>query len=309
MTTTTAPTAAPTAPVVVDAHPPGSPEWMRYMTASKVAAVVGLSPWESRFSLWHKMAGTITADADTQKTRRGHYLEAAVRTWFADQRPDLHVVDNTAMYVHHDTPWAAATPDGFATRHSDPADVAVVECKTSGTSDEWGPVGSTDIPPCYAAQVQWQMACTATDTAHVAVLLPRLEFRAYQIPRDDGDIKLLLDATADFMATLPGQPAACAPSVDEHAATYTALRRLHPGIDPTTDATVPDTLTDRWRATKLAADIAAADHALARAEVLDAMGPARIAHSTTNPERAVFRRQPNGRNGISLIHLTPKETT
>jgi hypothetical protein len=30
---------------------PGSPEWMTRMTASKVAAVLGLSPWESRFSL------------------------------------------------------------------------------------------------------------------------------------------------------------------------------------------------------------------------------------------------------------------
>jgi hypothetical protein len=28
---------------------PGSAEWLREMTASKVAAVLGLSPWESPF--------------------------------------------------------------------------------------------------------------------------------------------------------------------------------------------------------------------------------------------------------------------
>ncbi|MGL5910619.1 MAG: lambda-exonuclease family protein [Phycicoccus sp.] len=278
------------------------------MTASKVAAVVGLSPWESRFSLWHKMAGNISGQEETQQTRRGHYLEPAVRTWLADQHSDRDVVENTAMYVHPDVPWAAATPDGFATSRNRPDQVAVVECKTSASSDEWGPEGSSDIPPYYAAQVQWQMACIATDHALVAVLLPRHEFRDYTIVRDEVAIKLLLDAAETFMRTLPGQLDECPPSVDEHSATYTALRKLHAGIDHTIDATVPDDVTNRWRTTKLTADIAIADHALARAEVLDAMGPARLAHSTENPERVVFRRQPNGRNGISLIHLTPKET-
>ena len=39
---------------------PGSPDWQTRMTASKVAAVLGLSPWESRFSLWHRMSGLIS---------------------------------------------------------------------------------------------------------------------------------------------------------------------------------------------------------------------------------------------------------
>jgi len=36
---------------------PGSAGWYQFMTASKVAAAMGLSPYESPFSLWHRMAG------------------------------------------------------------------------------------------------------------------------------------------------------------------------------------------------------------------------------------------------------------
>ncbi|MDQ3578214.1 MAG: YqaJ viral recombinase family protein, partial [Actinomycetota bacterium] len=41
---------------------PGSPEWhaarAQGLGGSEIAAVLGLSPWESRFSLWHRKTGT-----------------------------------------------------------------------------------------------------------------------------------------------------------------------------------------------------------------------------------------------------------
>ena len=46
--------------------PPGSDEWRKYMTASKIAAVMGHSPYESRFSLWHRSSSwllSVTAGA------------------------------------------------------------------------------------------------------------------------------------------------------------------------------------------------------------------------------------------------------
>jgi hypothetical protein len=85
---------------------PGSPDWMGYMTASKIAAVVGLSTYESPFSLWHRMAGNIANSADTDITRRGHYLEPAIRAWFADQHPELDVA-TTGTWVHNERAWQA----------------------------------------------------------------------------------------------------------------------------------------------------------------------------------------------------------
>jgi hypothetical protein len=64
---------------------PGSPEWCAEMTASKVAAVLGLSPWDSPYSLWYQMAGQVDRGIETVNQTRGHYLEPAVAAWVADR--------------------------------------------------------------------------------------------------------------------------------------------------------------------------------------------------------------------------------
>ena len=89
---------------------PGTPEWMRLMTASKVAAVLGLSPWESRYSLWHRMAGLIDPQPENDEKIRGHYLEPAVAQWFADQHPET-IQQPGGTWAHPDRPWQATTPD------------------------------------------------------------------------------------------------------------------------------------------------------------------------------------------------------
>ena len=68
---------------------PGTPEWVRLVTASKVAAIVGASPWESPRSLWHKMRGDLTDNTPpTDAMQRGHLLEPAVITWWQHRHPD-----------------------------------------------------------------------------------------------------------------------------------------------------------------------------------------------------------------------------
>ena len=41
---------------------PGSAEWSRRMTASKVAGVLGLSKWASPYSTWLRMKGLLPSD-------------------------------------------------------------------------------------------------------------------------------------------------------------------------------------------------------------------------------------------------------
>ena len=66
---------------------PGSREWHRLITASKVPAILGLSPWQSPYSLWMQMSGRIDATPETTTTRRGHYLEAGVLARRRGRRP------------------------------------------------------------------------------------------------------------------------------------------------------------------------------------------------------------------------------
>lgn len=207
---------------------PGSQEWMRLMTASKVAAVLGLSPWESRFSLYYRLAGQLPNKEATTQTQRGHYLEDAVVRWFADQRTDLRIT-KTGTWVNKARPWQSATPDGLAFKGR--RAVGVVEAKTSAEHHGWGPDGSDEVPPYYRAQVIWQMDTLGLRVGHVAVLLPRLVFRAYTIHYDDSEVSWVRDQVEQFLATLPGGPNECPPDIDEHDQTYLAVRALNPDID------------------------------------------------------------------------------
>lgn len=115
---------APTGVLLGPRMEPGSPDWLATMSASKIAAVVGLSTYESRFSLWHRMSGLIDPEPDDDEKRRGHYLEPAIARWFADQHPEW-VIEPTGTWGHQDRPWQTASPDRLVHRNvDDPAPTA-----------------------------------------------------------------------------------------------------------------------------------------------------------------------------------------
>jgi putative phage-type endonuclease len=247
---------------------PGSPEWLRLMTASKVAAVLGLSPWESRFSLWHRLAGQLEGKPETASTLRGHYLEAGVAAFLADQYPMLRF-GRTGTWVNKARPWQSATPDRIA-RDGRRA-VAVAEVKTAADWEEWGRDGSDDIPPYYRAQVVWQMDCLGLPLGYVAVLLPRLQLRAYTLRYDAGEAEWIRGEVLAFLDTLPGGPAERRPDIDEHAETYTAVRKLHPQILDE-DREVPLDMARAYCAAVTGLRAAEDEHALRRAQVADHIG-------------------------------------
>src|SRR5215213_7291573 len=93
-------------PIVLE---PGSSEWLRELTASKVAAVLGLSPWDSPFSLWYAMATGVDLQRPTAAMERGHYLEPAICAWLAD-RFELATRPG-GCWRNHERPWQVASPD------------------------------------------------------------------------------------------------------------------------------------------------------------------------------------------------------
>lgn len=212
--------------------PPGTPEWFKTMSASKVAAVLGLSPWASPFSTWHAMAGTIVPQPPTTEMKRGHYLEPAICAWFADQHPEYVVLDS-GTWTHPEHGWATATPDRTLAAVSYPAEddwqdhAALLEVKTSSDTEDWGPDGTDEIPVYYRAQALWQMDVTGLDTCHVAVLLPFLEFRQYVIRYDAGEAAEIRAICRRFLDSIE---AGQMPDIDASTHTYETVRKLHPEI-------------------------------------------------------------------------------
>lgn len=247
---------------------PDNPDWHKLrregVTASEIAAVLGISPWDSPFSLyWQKLNGWTTPDNDAMAT--GRRVEPVVADWWTDTQDPLQnlAVVRAGLYAHPDRPWQLATPDRLICRACPACDgigleswdlgrcehcqgtmratrpAAVLECKWTGSWDGWGDEGTDDIPVYYRAQVLWQVDVLGVDEWCLAVLGPG-GFRAYAGRRDERDLAVMREAGRRFIDRLAaGDP----PDVDEHSATLATVKRLHPDlvdeqaeISPTTAA-------------------------------------------------------------------------
>lgn len=280
---------------------PGSPEWLREMTASKVAAVLGLSPWQSRFSLWYEMAGQVPHGDGTAQMARGHYLEDGIARYVADQYG--FNVGPGLCWRNRERPWQVASPDRLAYPVYDGAHLhpdratAVVEVKTAADWEHWGPDGSDEIPVYYRAQAVWQMDCLGVDTAYVGVLLPRLELRSYVLHPVEGEAEFIREEARAFLDSLAaGDP----PDVDKHSETYSTLRALHPDIvggevplDPELAYAYAHAVVDLRRAED--------EHTLQRSRVAAAMGDAKTA---VVDGVTVATRTPAPKTGVPYVAAT-----
>jgi putative phage-type endonuclease len=251
---------------------PGSPEWLAVRASglggSEIAAVLGLSPWQSRFSLWHRKKGLLSPEPDNEGMSRGRRLEPVIAEWFADQHPEYQV-RRTGTWANRARPWQLATPDRLLTTLSKRA---ALEIKTAADAAEWGEPGSDEIPVYYRAQVIWQLDTLGLHLAHVAVLTG-LDFREYVVEWNRDEAELLRAAGREFLDAVERDER---PDIDEHGATYRAVRELHPDIDDV-EIEIEPALAERYR--RAVADHKAAEQAKqqATAELLDALGDGRRA--------------------------------
>ncbi len=234
---------------------PDNPAWhdarRQGVTASEIAAILGLSPWQSAFSLyWAKTQGWQTEDNELLAT--GRHLEPAIADWFQLEHLDHWELRPAALYAHPDRPWQIATPDRLLySSHwvPDPAEgdwdglQALLECKWVAHSwDGWGEPGTGDVPIYYRAQALWQADVCGVDTVHIAALGPG-GFRHYEVRRDEKDLRVMRAAGAAFHERLL---AGDIPDVDGSMATLDTLKRLHPAVGDG-DVEVPAALAETYR--------------------------------------------------------------
>jgi putative phage-type endonuclease len=263
---------------------PDNPRWHELrragITASEIAVVMGISPWESPFSLyWKKTNAWDGQDSELMST--GRHLEDAIADWWMAERDPLqNLVGRPAgLYAHPERRWQLATPDrlihlvcaccegrplgngcipGYGceccrnTGIDGPAH-ALLECKWVAHSwDGWGDPDTDQVPVYYRAQALWQLDVLGVDEVHFAALGPG-GFRSYRVRRDDNDLALMRKAGEDFHRRLvDGDP----PDLDSHSATLGALKRLYPGVGDG-DVEVSVELAEEYR--KARADKAAAE--------------------------------------------------
>jgi putative phage-type endonuclease len=267
--------------------PSDSPQWRaaraQRIGGSRIAAILGLSPWASPHSTWCEMAGLIEPAPATKQQDRGHYLEPAIAAWFADQHPDFEVFE-TGTWVHKERTHHLANPDRLIRTHPLPEYMpvgwydlevsALLEIKTDADGSGWGAPGTDEIPLYYRTQVQWYLDVLGLPRAYIAVLTDRLAFAEYIVDYDPADAAVLRQAADAFLDSLLWGDM---PDLDSHPATYEAVKKLHPDITPRLDYDVPDDLATEFLAAT--ADAGAADKrvAQARTRLAQAMGTAQRA--------------------------------
>ncbi len=208
-----------------------APEWhdarRGRIGGSSVAAVCGLSKWQSPFSLWCEMNDMVQPDPQNDEQARGHFLEPGIADWFAWKHPELEV-RHGGTYVHRDRDYQLCNPDRLL--YQGGRLVGGLECKTDVRAQQsgWGRAGTDEIPIYYRVQVIWYMDVFGFDRWHVALLDGNLSFREYVVPYDAALAAELRDAAEDFLASLYWGEA---PELDDHEATYATIRKLHPEIE------------------------------------------------------------------------------
>lgn len=191
------------------------------INGSEIAAVMGISPYDSPFSLWHRKAGLISDIDTTDVMYWGTQLEPVIRAEWNRRHPDAPVIE-TGQWAHQNRNWQGGSPDGLGKQR-------LWEAKTSRFSDGWGDEGTDAIPVQYRAQVQWYMDVFGFEECDVSVLIAGSEYREYIVRYDAAEAALMRDAGRKFLDTLETGDA---PALDGHDATYEAVKELHPEIDP-----------------------------------------------------------------------------
>ena len=263
------------APTILGSFEPGTPEWHAARSngigGSEIAAVLGLSPYESRFSLWHRKKGLIGPVEESEEMYWGKEHEPAICRRFAREHPEWFV-RGAFTYAAAGRPWQIANPD----RNLWPTDshiddripAAVLEAKTARDDTGWGKEGTDDIPVWYRSQCQWYMDVTGARRCYVAVLIAGSEYREYVVDYDPADALRMRQAAAEFMRSLAADER---PNIDGHSATYQAIREIPEGLD-LVDVEIPTELRDRFYAAQDGYWAAEDELTACKGELLDHIG-------------------------------------
>lgn len=256
----------------------GSPEWLAARQGraggSDVSAILGLSPWQSPFSLWNERKGLVQPDAQRKEMTWGNRLEPVIIDAYRDNHPDLNVhYSPGAVYAHADRPWQVCSPDALTLTRGGIV-IGGIEAKSDRYDDGFGKDGTADIPPYYACQVQWCMDVFGVDEWHVAALFTGSDYREYRIQAQPIFQQLLREEAKAFLDSIDND---AVPPIDSHDQTYQTIRRLNPAIEHESEVELETALARRYIEAIKALSNAEAEMSEVKSLVADFMGRAKKA--------------------------------
>jgi len=183
--------------------------------ASRAAAAVGQSPWQTPYQLYLEMLGQLPANdpnaEDPLYLEMGEVLEpVAIRR--LEKRLKVKVTDRQLKVIDPSWPRRHVTMDGRIN------DEEYVEAKSTGFADpaEWGDEEEEDaVPMQYYLQCQHGMACNGCIYAWMPLIVTNRQFRIYRVRRNDAVIESLTAREREFMARVDAREPPPMTSLDD----------------------------------------------------------------------------------------------
>lgn len=277
---------------------PGSPEHARTISPSKVAAILGVSRYESPYRLWHRMKGLVPPEPPKDIFVVGHAMEPALAYLWKDENPGWQLSPGEVQIQTGDRfsfP-AVVTMDRRARRGGAGAARRIVEMKTARDMDAWGDEFTDEAPADYFVQVIAQEHFTGyTEFAgHLTVMGPFFKHHTYVIGYDPELGNAIEEKCAEFYASLSADTP---PELDDSVATYECVRQLHPDIDGTEVQVDPD-LALEFLTDAVALDEQEKATRASRTRLLDVV---KKGQTVTCGGVKVANRQRNGHGSVSLV--------
>lgn len=191
----------------------------KYIGGSDAAAVIGLNPYNSPFSVWAEKTGQAPEFEGNLATEVGTYLEEFVAQKFEDETGKTVRRCNLSL-VNDDYPWAIANVDRMVVGED-----AGLEIKTTSELNMKS-FKNGEYPATYYTQCVHYLAVSSKARWYLAVLIGNREFKIFTIERDQAEIDALMQAEKSFWNDYVVRGAT--PPVDGHSATTEAIRKIFP---------------------------------------------------------------------------------
>ena len=167
---------------------------------SDCAAVMGLSPWKTKYQLYQEKRGEVKDWEGNAQATWGLRMEPALRQFYSDVSGRQVRLPEKIMF-NKQYPFMLASLDGYTD------DNRVVELKTARSNHGWGVPGTAEVPDAYALQTQHYLIVTGFDVADIVVSIAGGSPEIYEVPVNKEIQSMIIEAEDEFwQRVIDGNP-------------------------------------------------------------------------------------------------------
>lgn len=181
--------------------PKGSREdWLavrkNYIGSSEIAALFDVSPFTSKFALWHEKKGNYTPDIASKRMDAGTFLEDGIAKWWAFEN-SLQIEDFNSIWLD-DVHKISATPDRFVITEAARYPLEIKNIDYKEFKEKW----KEEPPIYYQLQLSQQMMLDGSEYGFIVACVGGNALHEYKIKYNPKIGDLIRKKVAEFWKSI-----------------------------------------------------------------------------------------------------------